>query len=104
MATAIGRLLLTSAALLCLGLAGCGKAAKTPDRMNMAEFQAWLSKETGMTDLSLTEQGGGKFTGTGKKNGKTWQITVTREARRANWEATFSDATTVEKITGYAAW
>jgi hypothetical protein len=104
MARATRRQFLAGAALLSLGLAGCGKAEKTPDRMTTAEFQSWLAGQTGMTDLSLTDQGGGKFTGTGKKDGKTWQVKVTREDRRVNWEAQFEGPASIEKMAGHAGW
>jgi hypothetical protein len=70
--------------VFCVTATGCGKS---PDQMTTPEFQAWLKDELRFSDLSLTERRPGYFTGTGKSDGTTFQLTVTRKGREVTWEA-----------------
>lgn len=90
------RCFVASVLVLLLGVAGCSKPEKHPDEMNRAEFEAWLTKEHGLTDLAIKEQGPGHFTGTGKKDGKTWQIRVSRTDRQASWEIKHTSPNEIE--------
>lgn len=98
------RLVLVGALAFLIGFTGCGRSNKHPDEMSKAEFEAWLSKTHGLTDLAITEQGLGQFTGTGRKDGKTWQIKVTREARKASWEIKSQDPGGVETKGANRSW
>jgi hypothetical protein len=87
-----------------LGLAGCRKSNKTPGQLSKAEFEDWLAKTLGMTELSLTAQGQGQFTGTGKKNGRTYQIKATQEARQVSWEIKYEGQGRSETSSGSRSW
>jgi hypothetical protein len=99
-----------------LALPGCGgTSSKTPDEMTQAELETWmqmtkpeletwLTKGMGVADLSLTEQGQGQFTGTGKKEGKPCQIKITREARQAQWEIKWEGPGGGGSISGTRSW
>ena len=66
-------------ALLLLSVIVYRTATATPDRMWKWQFEAWLSKQLGMSEVSLTEHSPGQFTGTAKKDGEAYQLRVTRE-------------------------
>ena len=70
--------------VLCVATAGCGKS---PDKMTTPEFQTWLKEELRFSEISLTEQRPGYFTGTGTSDGTTFLLTVTRKDREVTWEA-----------------
>jgi hypothetical protein len=70
-----------------LALAGCGRTKKTPDQMSAAEFNAWLEKQLGLTDLQLSEEEPGQFVGTGTKAGKKYDVSVTRSEKSIVWQA-----------------
>lgn len=70
-----------------LATMGCGSSKKTPDQMNQAEFEAWLAGQLGVTDLFLTEDSEGKFTGSAKKGGQPYTISVTRDTNGITWQA-----------------
>jgi hypothetical protein len=87
--------------LVPLALPGCGRSNNTPERM----FAAWLAREMdGMTDLSNTEQGPGQFTGSCKKDGKTWQIKASRAAHKASWEAKHEESGAIDRFVGSRSW
>jgi hypothetical protein len=72
--------------------------------MNTWEFQAWLGNELGMTRVSLQGQGEGKFTGSGMKDRKLYQIKVTRDAHKARWEIEHIEPGTVQTRAGSVSW
>jgi hypothetical protein len=85
--------------VFCVAAAGCGKS---PDQMTTPEFQAWLKAELRFSELSLTEQRPGYFTGTGKSDGTTFALTVTRKDREVTWEAIPHDGDVVQS--GSLSW
>jgi hypothetical protein len=85
--------------LCCLAVAGC---AKKPDQMSKAEFEGWLKQEMQFSEISLTEQRPGYFTGKGKTGGRTYQLVVTRQNREVTWEATAPGGD--EVLSGSASW
>jgi hypothetical protein len=85
--------------LCCLAVAGC---ASKPDQMTKAQFEAWLKKELRFSEVSLTEQRPGHFTGRGKSGGRTYRLVVTRQDREVTWEATAPGSD--EILSGSASW
>lgn len=91
--------------LLLLGVVAYRTATATPDRMWKWQLEAWLSKELGMSGMSLVEQGPGRFTGTATKDGKTYQLRVTREPGQVSWDYTHQGSSGVrESHHGGTSW
>src|ERR1700752_3990902 len=72
------------------GLTGCGASRKSPGQLSKVELEAEIADRLKLRDVTLVEQGGGRFTGTGTDaEGKVFQLEVTQEQRRLSWKTTY---------------
>jgi hypothetical protein len=90
------------------GLAGfCGCASsKTPLRkLSKAELEADMAERLKLHEVKLTDQGGGRFTGTGKDaEGNVVELEVTQEERRRSWKNKVKTATGSSEGSGMISW
>jgi hypothetical protein len=96
------------ATFLSAALAGCASPKKKPPgKMTKAELEADMAARLNLTDVALTDEGGGRFTGTGKdREGRVFQLEVTQEERRLSWKNTYksADGTISTSGGGTASW
>jgi hypothetical protein len=72
-------------------LAGCGsrtQSLKIPDhQLTKEEMEADMADRLKLRDVKLTDQGGGRFTGTGSDSqGKLNELEVSQDGRRLSWK------------------
>ncbi len=91
---------------------GCGspqptplKVAPPPPPLTKAELEADMAQRLKLRDVTLTEQGGGRFTGTGKDaEGKVIELEVTQEERRRSWKTKWKGPNGNAESSGSTSW
>lgn len=71
-------------------LVGCGGAETTYGDYTKADLERELGERLGLSDVTLVDQGEGRFTGTGKKEEEVHQLEVTRKERSLEWTDTYT--------------
>jgi hypothetical protein len=74
------------------GLWGCGSSQLPLRTLTRTELEADMAQRLGLHDVTLTDQGGGRFTGTGKDaQGRLVELEVKQELRRRSWKNSWKD-------------
>jgi hypothetical protein len=73
--------------------------------LTKAELEAETAKRHNLHDVTLTEQGGGRFTGTAKNaEGKAIELEVTQEERRRSWKLKWQGPNGLEERSDTTSW
>ncbi len=81
------RYFLSAAMAVACGLSGCGLRKQPFPQLTKAELEADMGDRLKLRDVTLTDQGGGRFTGTGKDaEGKLIELEVTQDKQQRKWK------------------
>jgi hypothetical protein len=104
----MNRRALLAALLAAADLLGCaGPRTKSPGRLTKAKLEADMAGRLKLHDVALVDQGGGRFTGTGKDGqGRVIQLEVQQEERRLSWKHSYKspDGKSSSTGNGTASW
>lgn len=81
---------LLPACMLVLGLTICGCNQSHPGNYAQPEVEAQVKKSLELTEIQITADPAGGYTGTGKSaSGETYKLKITQDvaAKRLSWEA-----------------
>jgi hypothetical protein len=68
-------------------LSGCGLGEQPLRQLTKAELEADMADRLKLRDVTLTDERGGRFTGTGKgAEGKPIELAVTQREQRRSWK------------------
>jgi hypothetical protein len=100
------RRLFLGTALAAAGFFGCGGSPRSTARtLTTAELEADMAERLHLRDVALTDQGGGRFTGTGTDaQGRRIELEVTQEERRRTWKAQYQGPDASIKNSGGISW
>ena len=81
------RYFLSAAMAVACGLPGCGTRKQPFPQLTKAELEADTADRLKLRDVTLTDHGGGRFTGTGKDaEGKLIELEVTQDKQQRSWK------------------
>jgi YD repeat-containing protein len=91
---------------------GCGgkqsppvKVAPPPAPLTKAELAADMAKRLNLRDVTLTEQAGGRFTGTARDaEGKVIELEVNQGERRRSWKLKWKGPNGLEERSDSTSW
>jgi hypothetical protein len=73
--------------------------------LTKAELEADMAKRLNLRAVTLTEQGGGRFTGTAKDaKGKVIALVVNQEERRRTWKLKWKGPNGLEERSDSTSW
>jgi hypothetical protein len=90
----------------CSGPQGPNGKFSVPNRkFSRAELEKHIADKLKLHDVTLVDQGGGRFTGTGKNaEGNVVDVEVTQEERRRTWKSTYKGPKGVTENFGNEVW
>lgn len=73
--------------------------------LTKAELEADMAKRNNLHDVTLTDEGGGRFKGTGKAaDGKRIELEVTQQERRRSWKSRWKGSDGESSGAGSFSW
>jgi hypothetical protein len=99
------RVLLGALLAALTSLCGCGKL-RPPPPLTETELEAYMAERLKLREVALADQGGGRFTGTGKDaEGNLVELEVVQEERWLSWKTRHKspDGSTISEGRGHAS-
>ncbi len=86
-------------------LSGCGSRKQPFPQLTKAESEADMADRLKLRDVTLTDQGGGRFTGSGKDaEGKLIELEFTRDEQQRKWKNRWKGANGESSGEGVVRW